>query len=298
LRVILNKKSKKLTKFNKSSGIIKKSGKDNISFRNKALLKNSVDTYTCCVQEYHKYLKENNLKDGIDGVKGFLKIIKSKKSAKTFNLTRQAVKEYLSEEYKDTPIFLFGIQELFKSIKRAKVIQSVLDDKYLTYEQIEELSGKFTKPISLIFKSLFWSGCRVSELINIKLSDVKLEGNAIIRILGKGVKEHVVYLPLKLYNEIREFFNGKEYLFETAGRKQFHRVNISKEIKRQAKKYGFNIGAHTLRHSRAMHLKDEMGLSADKISKALGHSDPIVTTRSYFHGSPSAEEMGVGEYVG
>jgi len=293
----LNQKTTKLTRNKSSYGKVQKHKKNKIAFRNKALLKNSIDTYTRCVNEYLKYLRENDLKDGIDGVKGFLKIIKSKKSPKTFNLTRQALKEYLSAKYQSEPLFLFAVQELFKSIKRAKIIQAVLDDKYLTYEQIEELSGKFTKPISLIFKSLFWSGCRVSELINIRLSDVKLDRNAIIRILGKGSKEHVVYMPLKLYNEVREFFNGKEYLFETTGSRRFHRVNISKEIKRQAKKYGYNIGAHTLRHSRAMHLKDEMGLSADKISKALGHSDPIVTTRSYFHGSPSAEEMGILDYT-
>jgi len=279
-----------------ASGPLRISKKNGIAFRNKALIKNSIDTYTRCVVEYQKYLKENNLQDGIDGVKGFLKSIQSEKSAKTFNLTRQALKEYLSAKYRSDPLFLFGVEELFKSIKRAKVIQAVLIDKYLTYKQVEELSGKFTKPIELIFKSLFWTGCRVSELINIKLSDVRLDNSAAIRILGKGFKEHVVYLPNKLYHEVREFFKGKVYLFETAGGKRFHRVNISKEIKRQAKKHGYNIGAHTLRHSRAMHLKDEMGLSADKISKALGHSDPIVTTRSYFHGTPSAEEMGIGDY--
>jgi len=56
---------------------------------------------------------------------------------------------------------------------------------------------------------------------------------------------------------------------------------------------GIKISAHTLRHSKAMFLKEIQGLSADRIAKALGHSSVVTTLKYYFHGTPTAEEQGI-----
>jgi len=49
-------------------------------------------------------------------------------------------------------------------------------------------------------KALFWSGCRISELINIKLDDVKVNDKAAVKVKsGKGSKERTVYLPSQLH---------------------------------------------------------------------------------------------------
>jgi len=54
-----------------------------------------------------------------------------------------------------------------------------------------------------------------------------------------------------------------------------------------------DISAHTLRHSKAMHLKKDRNLTPDQIAKALGHSSVMTTLKYYFHGTPSAEDQGI-----
>ncbi len=82
--------------------------------------------------------------------------------------------QYLSERYKDDHAQLFGVAELFKSIKKEKPEQAVHEDDYLTYDKVMELSGKATPRLSLIMLALFWTGCRVSELIDMRVEDIKI----------------------------------------------------------------------------------------------------------------------------
>ncbi len=271
-----------------------KEKKKGIVFRNRALAKSSKESYTEGVKQYQDYLKETGQTEGVESVRSWLNEIRKTKSPATFNLRAQALKDYLLKRYEHDYAQFFGIQELFKSIKPYKVEKSILQDEYLTYDDVMELAEKMTERISLVTQALFWTGCRVSELVNIKLEDVTINDKAIIKVkAGKGRKENTVYLPLALYTRVRDVLKGKEYLFETQGGKPYHRVNLHKEISRQAKKHGFSIHPHTLRHSKAMYLKDERGLTPDQIAKALGHSDVAITLRSYFHGTPSAEEQGI-----
>ncbi len=271
-----------------------KDKREGIVFRNRALAKSSKESYTEGVRQYLDYLKETGQAESVESVRAWLKEVRKTKSPATFNLRAQALKDYLLKKYEHDYKQLFGVQELFKSIKPYKVEKSILQDEYLTYDDVMELSEKVTERMSLIVQALFWTGCRVSELVAIKLDDVTVNDKAIIRVkAGKGRKEHTVYLPLALYTKIRDVLKGKEYLFETQGSKPYHRVNLYKEISRQAKKHGYTIHPHSLRHSKAMYLKDERRLTPDQIAKALGHSDVAITLRSYFHGTPSAEEQGI-----
>ena len=158
-----------------------------------------------------------------------------------------------------------------------------------------DVAEKVSLRLSLMVKALFLSGCRISELINIKLDDVKVNDKAVIKVKsGKGSKERTVYLPPKLYEQVRFVFRGVEYLFETGGHKKYNSNNIYNELKRQGTKAGYDISPHTLRHSKAMYLKEVRKLSADQIAKALGHSRVSTTLESYFHGTPTAEEQGIG----
>ncbi len=110
---------------------------------------------------------------------------------------------------------------------------------------------------------------------------------------GKGNKQRTVYLPLEVYEKIKWLFRGKIYLFETESKKQYDRTNLYHEIRRQARKHGYDVSPHTLRHSKAMYLKDIKGMSADMVAKALGHSSLVTTLEAYVHGTPSAEEQGI-----
>ena len=269
-------------------------GKSPIIFRNKSLSVNSKIGYKIAVKQFLVYLERTGQKEDKDSVHAFLEEIRVAIKPATFNLKTQAIKEYLFAKYQYSPKQLFGIQQTFKEIKKPKIQKAILQDDYLTLEQIEVLCEKLTVKISLIAQTLFWTGARVSELINIKLENIETNKKAIIKIIGKGNKERTVYLPLALYSLARGVFRGKVYLFETASGKQYHPVNVHREIKRQGKKFGYkNIHPHTFRHSKAMYLKNEKKLSADQIAKALGHSSILTTLESYFHGSPTAEDQGI-----
>tara|TARA_B100001964_G_C14222808_1_gene596149 strand:- start:138 stop:1001 length:864 start_codon:yes stop_codon:yes gene_type:complete len=263
-------------------------------FRNKSLSKNSKESYQTAVKKFHNYLKNSNREENERSLKLFLKKLKATKAPATFNLQCQALKEYLLEKYKKDPQQLFAIYAFFKNVKKAKVKKSVLYDGYLTIKELNKLQRKLSLKISYIVQALFWTGCRVSELINIKLSHIKITDMTIISIFwGKGEKQHTVYLPVDLYYEIKEIFKGKEYLFETKGGKKYHRANLYKEIKRQALRQGVNLHPHTLRHSKAMFLKNDQKLTPDQIAKALGHSSVLTTLQCYFHGTPSAKDQGI-----
>ena len=274
--------------------IAKKPNKKSIiQFRNKAISKASKLSYRASVEQFNKYLTKTKQQEGKNAVKSFLKEIRKTKSPATFNLRMQGLKEYLTEKYKDDYPQLFGIDQTFKSIKRLKVEKAVLKDDYLTFDQVQELAEKFSIKISLLIQALFWTGARVSELINIKIENIQINGKAIIKIMGKCSKERTVYLPLPLYTVIRGVFRGKVYLFETSSGKKYHPVNVHREVKRQGNDHGYSIHPHTFRHSKAMYLKNEKKLSPDQIAKALGHSSVVTTLESYFHGTPSAKDQGI-----
>lgn len=244
------------------------------------------------MKNYFVYLDDNNIPNSIESVKKWLS---TKKNPSTYNLSLQAIKEFLLKRFEnESPERRLELRESFDSLRRKKTKESKTSLDYLQKDQIDRLCELVIQTISLFIQALFWSGCRVSELVNIQLSDCK-EGKVIsIRVLGKGNKEREVYLPKNLYLLIREVFMGSAYLFETKGKQPYRREYISHEISRQAKdKMGIEISAHTLRHSKAMFRKEIQSLSPDRIAKALGHSSVVTTLKYYFHGTPTAEEQGI-----
>lgn len=269
------------------------------NFRNGSLSHNSQITYENAVDGFESYVRDQGA-EYLSNPDVILKLLKQwldrYDKANTYNLKLQAVKEHLSEVSKNMPLgkrFLF-IEEL-NNIKRKKPQKAIMQDDYLPIEKVEELASLITPQTACFVLALFWTGCRVSELANIKIIDCRANGKVSIRIRqGKGNKEREVYMSRALYNRIREVFHGEDYLFETREGTPYHRVNISKAIANEAKaKMELDISAHTLRHSKAMYLKNVRGLSADQIAKALGHSSPLTTLQHYFHGTPTAEEQGI-----
>ncbi|MBP7735438.1 MAG: tyrosine-type recombinase/integrase [Spirochaetes bacterium] len=262
-------------------------------FRNKALSKNSIITYSAAVKGFDKFVKDIHADYNVVTIDQWLK---KYRNPNTYNLKLQALKEYILKQYEDEPPEVkMKLVEALESIKRRKPQKAVMEDDYLSIEKVEELAS-LAKPLTACFiLALFWTGCRVSELTNIKIIDCRANGKVSIRIRqGKGNKEREVYMPRTVYDRIREEFQGKEYLFETRAGTPYHRRNVSKTIAKEAReKMELDISAHTLRHSKAMYLKNVRGLSADQIAKALGHSSPLTTLQHYFHGTPTAEEQGI-----
>lgn len=143
-----------------------------------------------------------------------------------------------------------------------------------------------------IIEVLFSCGLRVSELINLKLSNLYLE-ECFIRVMGKGSKERLVPISARAISELEYWFVDRNVMNIKPGeenhvflnRRGTHltRTMILIMIKRQAKAAGIHktISPHTLRHSFATALL-EGGANLKVIQEMLGH-ESIATTEIYTH---------------
>ncbi len=139
---------------------------------------------------------------------------------------------------------------------------------------------------------LFSCGLRVSELVNLKLSDLYLD-EEYVRVLGKGSKERLVPISPKAIQELGYWFDDRQlmnikpgeedYVFLNRRGAHLTRTMILIMIKAQAKEAGIQktISPHTLRHSFATALL-EGGADLRFIQALLGHEN-IGTTEIYTH---------------
>ena len=144
-----------------------------------------------------------------------------------------------------------------------------------------------------ILETLYGCGLRVSELVNLKLSDLYFDED-FIKVTGKGNKQRfvpisaIINIYITIYaNEIRNHLyiqkEHEDYLFLNRRGAQLTRAMIFTIVKRLAKEIGLekNISPHTFRHSFATHLL-ENGADLRAIQQMLGH-ESITTTEIYVH---------------
>jgi len=143
-----------------------------------------------------------------------------------------------------------------------------------------------------ILETLYATGMRVSEAVNLKLDNVNLD-IGFLRCIGKGNKERVIPLGKKAISSIRRYLEASrvhllknkesEFLFLNRFGKKISRQSLWKIIKRCAKdaKIKKPISPHILRHSFATHLL-ERGADLRSVQEMLGHSN-ISTTQIYTH---------------
>ena len=138
---------------------------------------------------------------------------------------------------------------------------------------------------------LYASGVRISELVNIKFSDLDLERN-IIKVFGKGSKERLVPFGEDAAQCISAYIDERKKNKNIASIKYIFLNNRGSKISRHAfwhrlKEYCLEIGLkrdispHTLRHAFATHLLNR-GADLRSVQVLLGHSD-LSTTQIYTH---------------
>lgn len=177
-------------------------------------------------------------------------------------------------------------------------LSRTLPDTLNTYE-IDALINSIdaSKPEGMrnkaIIEVLYGCGLRVSELVNLKISDV-YEESEFIKIIGKGNKERLIpigsnalkyvniYLQeVRVHTKIKKGFEN--YIFLNRTGTSLSRISIFTIIKSLAEKTGLkkSISPHTFRHSFATHLI-EGGADLRAVQEMLGHSS-ITTTEIYTH---------------
>jgi integrase len=230
----------------------------------------------------NKDFESLKLKEQIIRINNFLKT--ETLSKKTINLHRVALKTLV---IKISKVNKLAIDYLFKkSVIIHTVNRVALSHKILSKESIELLIREMSPRYALIIKTLWKTGLRVSELRNIKLVKCHMFKEYVeIDILGKYSISRKIPLDIIIFTEIREYFKGAVYLFETQNGKRYDRRNVYNEIRRHGEKIlGRRVTPHMMRHSFATYLINERNCNLSSLSKLLGHKTESTTSDVYTHG--------------
>ena len=252
----------------------------------KGLSPNTVDSYISDLKKLSRYLQDDEIsQQSIENY--FLDISDFNYSTSTKKRFYSSIRNFLKYLDEEENILQIKLSELrLKSIRKLPEVLSVEDiEKMINAYKHDDFLNSRNKTIIDV---LYSTGCRVSELCNINLSDLDLVDNS-LKLKGKGSKQRIVPIGSELkvnllkYLKIREnFINSKgEPLFLTKSRNNLDRTAVFRIIKSTALKASLdtNIHPHTLRHSAATHML-EGGCDLRTVQEFLGHSS-VSTTQIY-----------------
>lgn len=187
-----------------------------------------------------------------------------------------------------------SVADLLNSPKLWKYLPKVLSP-----EKVDELlmapckGDRYPLRDRAILAMLYATGCRVSEIVNLPLSAVKLD-ESYARCVGKGNKERMVSLNPVAVAAVEAYLRHErsamvkidqtdESLFLNRGGKQLSRIMVWNIVKKNAARIGCSkeVSPHTLRHSFATHMMAG-GAEIRALQELLGHAN-IRTTQIYTH---------------
>jgi integrase/recombinase XerD len=145
-----------------------------------------------------------------------------------------------------------------------------------------------------MLETLYATGCRASEVVDLKLADVYLDA-AFLKCFGKGSKQRVVPLGSHAVTALRAYIGGSleeggrstsgntEVVFVSKTGRRLTRIHLWALVKKYCKRAGLpsTVSPHTLRHSFATHLLSG-GADLRSVQEMLGHAS-IQTTQIYTH---------------
>jgi site-specific recombinase XerD len=187
-----------------------------------------------------------------------------------------AIKFYFEQVLHREKIFFEEIPRPKKRAALPKVMSKKDIAKLLA--QVENLKHL------IIIKLCYGMGLRVSEIVNLKITDIDSSRMLVHIQAAKGKKDRYVTLPTSILEELRNYYRTyrpKIYLFEGQYGGQYSIRSVQAVFKNAMQKAKINksVGIHGLRHSYATHLL-ECGTDMTFIQKLLGHKD-IKTTEIY-----------------
>lgn len=155
-----------------------------------------------------------------------------------------------------------------------------LDKRRLTL--LQELTRGDLRERAIV-ETLYATGVRVSELLNIRLEDIKWDTRQIWVRKGKGNKERFVLFSHDCSERLKSYLDERNvdsvYLFANHRGQPLSRVTVQYKFRGYSNKLGFKVSPHTLRHTFAAHLA-EKGMNFSYIQELLGHVN-FNSTRIY-----------------
>lgn len=168
--------------------------------------------------------------------------------------------------------------------------QKHVERTYLSENEVNQIVDAIEHPIiKAVIQTLYFTGLRISEALNLTLDDVNFDKNFIHVVNGKGGKDRIIPLNQKLKILLQDYQDNvrpdvqTNLFFCTKSSEGLNRNYVNKVLRATLRKINWDrkITAHTFRHSFASNLiKKEVSIV--KIQKLLGHTS-LETTAVYTH---------------
>lgn len=262
----------------------------------KSLSKSSVEAYMFDLRKLMEYVwtrdleltdvKHEDLLDFIACLHGLG--ISPRSQARIISGIRSFYKYLLIEDYiEQDPCELIELPNLGRHIPEVLSVDEI--DRIVN--AIDDSKDEAQRDRAII-EVLYGCGLRVSELVNLKLTDISWK-EEFVRVIGKGNKQRLApistralkqieyYLPFRSSIDVKK--GEEDYLFISKRGKHLSRITVFHIVKVLAERAGItkDISPHTFRHSFATHLL-ERGANLRAIQIMLGH-ESISTTEIYTH---------------
>ena len=276
-----------------------KKGFENFLRLEKSLSQNSVAAYVNDINKLMIFLEEdfkklapekvklNHLRSFVEHLNG--RGVSPRTQARTISGIKSFFKYLLIEgKIQGDPTTLLESPKIGRKLPDVLTLEEI--DTIIDAVDLEKAEGQRNKAM---LETLYSCGLRVSELVNLKVTNLFFE-QGFVKVEGKSEKERLVPVSEKAVVEVNKYLSGyrktlkispesENVLFLNRRGKKLSRVMIFTIIKNLAQKVGMDkkISPHTFRHSFATHLISG-GADLRAVQEMLGH-ESILTTEIYTH---------------
>ena len=257
----------------------------------KGLSNNTAKAYEADISSFFQWLDNEDLKyknlqeDHINQYISFL--FQRKMRSSSVNRKISSIKSF----------YIFLIKRNFVKNSPLNDLVTPKQEKYLPESMSEaevdkllnspDVSNKIENRDKAMIEMLYATGMRISELVNLKMTDVDMK-RCVVKVFGKGSKERLVPFGETALDSLRSYLNEREQssskeIFLSNRGKKMTRVAFWQRVKIYLIRENLknSISPHTLRHAFATHLLNR-GADLRSVQLLLGHSD-LSTTQIYTH---------------
>ena len=257
----------------------------------KGLSNNTVKAYEADISSFFQWLDNKDLKyknlqeDHINQYISFL--FQRKMRSSSVNRKISSIKSF----------YIFLVKRNFVKNSPLNDLVTPKQEKYLPESMSEaevdkllnspNVSNKIENRDKAMIEMLYATGMRISELVNLKMTDVDMK-RCVVKVFGKGSKERLVPFGETALDSLRSYLNEREQssskeIFLSNRGKKMTRVAFWQRVKVYLIRENLknSISPHTLRHAFATHLLNR-GADLRSVQLLLGHSD-LSTTQIYTH---------------
>ena len=257
----------------------------------KGLSNNTVKAYEADISSFFQWLDNKDLKyknlkeDHINQYISFL--FQRKMRSSSVNRKISSIKSF----------YIFLVKRNFVKNSPLNDLVTPKQEKYLPESMSEaevdkllnspDVANKIENRDKAMIEMLYATGMRISELVNLKITDVDMK-RCVVKVFGKGSKERLVPFGETALDSLKSYFNDREQssskeIFLSNRGKKMTRVAFWQRVKIYLIRENLknSISPHTLRHAFATHLLNR-GADLRSVQLLLGHSD-LSTTQIYTH---------------